>query len=96
MDTTSLIAIVIAIAVIYFIFKFVVSPLIKFIAGIIALFLLIYILKNYLNIDVTQYLGQYGKFLDFTQWGIDFSKIQDVLKPIMDLVSKFVGIFTSK
>lgn len=61
MDFASIITIIIGIAVIIFIIKFIVSPLIKALTGIIAFIAVIYILQHFLNFDV---IGMVLKFFN--------------------------------
>jgi hypothetical protein len=65
MDLTSLIAIVIAVIVIYLFIKFVVSPVLRVIFGIIVFLVLIYILQRFFGFNIDQV---------FTPFGIHFGK----------------------
>jgi len=60
MDFTSLLAIVVAIVVIYFFIKFIVNPALKVVGGIIVFFIIIYILQHYLNFNFNNILGPFG------------------------------------
>lgn len=66
MDITSLIAIVVAIVIIYLFIKFIVSPLLRVVFGIILILIIIYLLQKFLGFDPNKIL---------TPFGISFSNI---------------------
>jgi len=63
MDINSLIALTIAIAAIFLFVKFVVSPLIKAILGIIAFIAAFYILQRFFNLDLGSIFGPVFKWI---------------------------------
>src|SRR3989344_5616219 len=63
-DAASLITVAVAIIIIYFLAKFIVGPLVKIITGIIIILLAIYILKQFFGIDIGNFLGPLGGYLD--------------------------------
>jgi len=65
MDFASITAIVIAAAIIYFIIKFIVNPLVKAAVGVIILLILVYALQQYFNLDIIKVLGN---FFGFKNW----------------------------
>jgi len=69
MDLTlsSIIVIIVVIAAIYLLIKFVINPIAKIITGILIVLLIIYVLKNYFSIDVASYIT-YGEWLNFDTW----------------------------
>lgn len=75
MDTNSIIAAVIGIVATYLFIKLIVSPLIKAILGVIIFVAVIYVLQHFFNIDFSTVLGPFGKYLNLTNWNIDFSGI---------------------
>lgn len=60
MDIASLIQIVIIIAVAYFLIKFVISPFMKAIIGIITLLVVIYLLQRFVGFDIAKSLSPLG------------------------------------
>ncbi|MEI7424580.1 MAG: hypothetical protein WCK10_00470 [Candidatus Staskawiczbacteria bacterium] len=60
MDITSLIQIVIIVAVAFFLLKFIISPLMKAVIGIITLLVVIYLLQRFLGVDIAKSLAPLG------------------------------------
>ena len=87
MDLASIITIVVGAIIIYFVIKFVVSPLIKAIAGIIALLLLIYIIQYFFGFNLDRFFGPLATYLDITKWGINLSWL---LNPLNYYLNKFI------
>ena len=75
MDLNSIIAIVIAVVVIYLFIKFIVSPIFKAIFGIITFIILIYILQRFFNFDLSQILGPFAKYVNLKSFSWIFSPI---------------------
>jgi len=90
MDVASIITIIIAIVVIYCIIRFVVSPLIRLIAGIIVFLIVIYILQNYFNFSFNQFLGPFSKYIDIDKIINSFNWI---ISPIASYINKVVSFF---
>ena len=90
MDVTSLIVIVAIIVVIFIFIKFIVSPIIKVIVGIITFLLLIYVLQRFFGFDLTRIFGPFGSYLDLTKWGINFNWL---LEPINYCIEKIEYFF---
>jgi len=78
MDTTQLITIVIIVAVVYLLIKFIVSPLLRLISGIILFIAVIYILQTFFKFDFSNILGGWldikniGTKLPWLGWFIDY------------------------
>jgi hypothetical protein len=69
MDISSIVAGVVVAVLAFVIIKFIVSPIIKAIAGIIALLLLIYIIQHYFKLDLNKYFGPLAPYLNmFFDW----------------------------
>jgi hypothetical protein len=56
MDFTSLIAIIVAIIAIYIFIRFILSPIIKIILGVVIFLSLIYLLKRFFGLDLNDIL----------------------------------------
>ena len=67
MDLTSIIVIVVVIAVIYLAIRLIVSPLIKAVLGVIIFLVALYILQRFFNFDLSRVLGPYSGYLDFNK-----------------------------
>lgn len=73
MDTTSIVEIVIAIVVIYLFIKFIVSPVIKVILGVIIFFFLIYLLQRFFGFSADQILAPFGISFNSGKWALSFN-----------------------
>ena len=73
MDTTSLIEIVLVIIVIYLFIKFIVSPIIKAIVGIIIFLVAIYLLQQFFGFDLSKVLAPFGITFNSSNWGSSFN-----------------------
>ena len=60
MDITLLIQIIIIVAIAYFLIKFVISPFMKAIIGIITLLVVIYLLQRFVGFDIAKSLAPLG------------------------------------
>lgn len=86
-DINSVIALIVVLAVVYVLVKFIVSPAIKIITGIVILLLIIYILQNFFDFNFEQ-LGPYGKYLDVRLWVNNFgSQIGSLVNYIQQFFS---------
>jgi len=90
MDLTSLIQIAIVVVVVYFLLKFVVSPIIKIIVGIISVIILIYILQRFFGFDIDKVLAPFGVSLNSGKWGFSFDWILGPLNYYIDKIKEFV------
>jgi len=63
---SSILTIIILGAIIYFLVKFIIHPIAKIITGILVVFAVVYILKNFFGINITQL--PYGECLDCDVW----------------------------
>jgi hypothetical protein len=88
-DFTSLIIIVVAIVVAYFFIKFIVSPIIKIITGIIFFLILIYFLQKF-GFNFNKILSPFGISLDLNNWIQNFYW---VLNPINYLINQALLFF---
>ena len=95
MDITSLIAIVVAIIIIYLVIKFIVSPLLKIVFGIILILIILYFLQKYLGFDPNQILSPFGiSFkninLDWLSAQVDYclNQIKNLFLPIWKNIPK--------
>jgi len=66
---STIITIVVVAAVIYFLVKYIINPIVKIISGILTILLIIYILQKFFGINVLQYIpSEYGRYLNFDTW----------------------------
>ena len=79
MDIISLIGIIVAIALIYFVIRYIVSPIIKAIVSIIIFLILIYLSQRFFGFDLNHILAPFGISLDMDSLKENFDW---VLKPI--------------
>jgi hypothetical protein len=87
-DINSLIIIAVAIAVVYFVIKFIVSPIIKLVAGIIIIAVAFFILQKYFNVDFNQILEPLFQYA-----GV--KKLMEYLSPISSFFSKLLPFLQS-
>jgi hypothetical protein len=71
-DFSQIIALVIVVVAIYFIFKFIVSPALKLIFGIFLFILVLALVQYFLHINIQQLFGPYGKYLNLNAWTAAF------------------------
>lgn len=91
MDVNSLIAIVIAIIVIYFFIKFVVNPAIKVILGIVVFLIIIYLLQRFFGFDLNQVLTPFGIHLKLEKMGIDLNWISEPVNYVIIQIENFMS-----
>ena len=91
MDINSIIAILLAIVIIYFFIKLVLNPAIKVILGVIVFILIIYILQR-MGINFQQLLSPFGISFNAPNFGLNFNWI---LGPIDYLMNQGISTFTS-
>jgi len=78
MDTKALIELILVIGSVILFIKFMVSPIIKAILGIISFIVIVYLLQKFLGFDIGEMLSPLGISLDFNNWSQNISWI---LKP---------------
>lgn len=90
-DLTSIIEIVIAIAIIYLFVKFIAFPVVRIILGIIVFLVLIYILQRFFNLNLNQLLEHFGISFDTSKWGLNINWILAPLNPYIDQIKNFIN-----
>ena len=95
MDITSLIAIVVAILIIYLFIKFIVSPLLRVVFGIILILIILYLLQKFLGFDPNKILTLFGISLnninlDWLSTPVDYciNQIKNFFLPIWKNIPK--------
>jgi hypothetical protein len=91
MDLTSIIIVVIVIAVVYLFIKFIVSPLMKLIAGVLIFVVLIYVLQRFFNLNLNQL--PFGESLNFNKWISSFNWITNLLSGYINSAKTFFDTF---
>lgn len=92
MDFASLIGIVIVIVIIYFFVKFIISPIIRVIFGILSFLVLIYLLQRLLGFNIDNILLQYNINLNINGW---LSKLDWLLAPLDNLIEQIKSFLDS-
>jgi hypothetical protein len=90
MDTTSIVTIVVGIGVIILFVKFVVSPIVRVILGIVIFCIAVYLLQRFLNFNLNQLLAPYGVSLDLSKWGLNLNWILGPANYYADQVKNFL------
>ena len=72
MDLNTIIAIVVAVAVIYLFVRFIVSPLIKAVLGVILFLVAIYILQRYFNFNLNNVLGPFASYFGWIAGPVNY------------------------
>jgi len=90
MDTTLLIEIIAVIVVVYFLIKFIVSPVIKIVIGIIAILLLIFLLQRFFGFDIDKVLSTFGISLNINKWSQSFNWILNPANYYIDQIKNFL------
>ncbi len=86
MDLTSLIEIVIAVAVIYFFIKFIAIPVVRVVLGIITFFIVVYFLQHFFGFSFSQILAPFGISLNSSKWGLSLIWFTDQIKNFLDFI----------
>jgi len=89
MDLTSIIAIIIGIAVIYLFIRFIVSPVIRVIIGIIIFLTIIYFLQRFFGFDANKVLEPFG--INLSKWGININWILEPINYYVNLIWNFLS-----
>ena len=90
MDFTSFIEIIVAIIAAYFLLKFIVSPVIKIIFGIIIIIFLIYLFQRFFSFNIDKVLTPFGISLNLTQWNSIFNWILEPINYYLDQAKNFL------
>jgi len=95
MDITSLIAIVVAVVIIYLFIKFIISPLLRVVFGVILILIIIYLLQKFLGFDPNKILTPFGISFDninlnWLSAPVDYclNQIKNLLLPIWKSIPK--------
>lgn len=91
MNLTSLIEIIIAIVVVYFFIRFIVSPVLKAIIGIIIFLVLIYILQRFFGFNLGQVLAPFGISFDSNNWGSGLNWLLGPINYYVDQIKIFLS-----
>ena len=84
-NLTSLLLIGVAIFVVFYVIKFIVSPLLKLIAGIVAFVAIIFILVYFFHLDLIFVMDFLNKYLNFDKWTLGFNWVTNLLNKISSL-----------
>lgn len=87
-DVGAVITTLIFLAAVYFIIKFIVSPIIKLISGIVVLLIVIYVCQQFFNVSFNQYLGPLAKYIDIDQWS---NNLGQLISPIISYITKAIS-----
>jgi len=90
MDLTSLIEIVVVIVVAYFFIRFIVSPFIKIILGVLAFLILIYLLQRFLGFNFDKVLADLGVSSFLNKWGLNINWILNPINYFMNYIKNFI------
>lgn len=92
MDNQSLIAIIIGAIVLFFFVKFILSPIIRVVLGVVIFLIAIYLLQRFYNFNP---LSPFGISLDTGSWNLDwiFSPIGFYIDKIRNFLSFIWGNF---
>jgi len=91
MDITSFITIIIAVAIIYLLIKFIVSPAVKVISGIIIFLIIISLLQRFFGFNFSQILAPFGISLNLNNWGLNLNWILGPANYYIDQVKNFLN-----
>lgn len=98
-DTSSIVAIIVAIVAIYLFIKFIVSPIIRAVLGIIIFLIVIYLLQKFLGFNLDQILAPFGISLNADKWGINVNSILGIAGNYIEQIKgylNFIGIHIPK
>jgi len=89
MDTTLLIEIIIAVVIVWLFIKFIASPAIKLILGIIIFLFLLYLLQRLFGLDIDRIFASIGIHTNLDNWATKLGSILAPLNPYIDRVKSF-------
>ena len=90
MDLTSLIEIIIVIVAIYFFLRFIVSPIIKTILGIVIFLFLVYLLQKYFGFSIDKVLAPFGISFNMSNWNLNLDWLLGPLNALMDKIMSVI------
>ena len=92
MDVTTLVEIVIAIVVLYFLIRFVVSPIVKAVVGVVIFIVLIYLLQRFFGFNLDQVLAPFGISFNSSKWsGLNLNWILGPANYYVDQIKNFMS-----
>ena len=91
MDLATIIIIIIGILLIYFFIRFVVSPVIRAILGVIIFIFLIYLLQRYLGFDFNKVLSTFGISFDTNKLGFNFDWLSGPINYFGDKIQSYAN-----
>lgn len=86
MDFNVIIIAIVLIAAIFLVMKFVINPVLKLISGALILFVILYILKYYFQVNFNELLGPLGRYVDLEGF---LSSINQAVRYISSYLEKF-------
>ena len=92
MDLQSIIVIVVAIVIVYFFVKLVVSPLVKVVLGIITFLIALYVLQHFFNLNLNNALGPLSSYLNLNKWGVNLNWILAQVFSYINSILSFLHI----
>ena len=90
MDFIAIIEIIVAIVVLYFLIRFVVSPIIKAVIGVVIFILFVYLLQRFFGFDLGKVLAPFGISLDTGKWGSTFNWLLGPINYYVDQIKHFI------
>jgi len=91
MDITTIIEIIIAVFVVFIFVKFIVSPFIKILLGIIIFLFLLYLLQRFFGFNIDNALASFGISLDLNKWVVKFNWIFSPANYYIDQARNFAN-----
>ena len=89
MDITSIVEIIVGIVIIYFFIRFIVSPILRIVAGVIAFFILIYVLQRFFGFNISEVLSHFGISFDSSKSVVDLNWIFQPIENIINQIWSF-------
>ncbi len=96
MDFTSIIEIVVVVAIAYFLIRFIVSPVIRLVFGIIIFLIVVTLLQRFFGFDIDQILSQFGIHLNLNKWILSFNWILGPADRYIDQIKNFLNFIWSR
>ena len=90
MDIASLVEIVVAVVVVYFFIKFIVSPILKLIVGIVLLLVLIYLLQRFFGFNIDNILAPFGMSSSFKNLALNMNWLLDPINYYINKITFFI------
>ena len=95
MDIVTFVEIAVAVLVVYFLIKFIVSPILKIVVGIISILVIVFLLQRFFGFNIDNVLAPLGINLNLNSWISKFNWIFAPFNGYIDQAKGFISFISS-